>query len=124
MRENAVEYLDELPNGYVLSVAGNVLESLGIASVKRKWRLPSGLQGTDVYVPEWARRVMNAFVEADAAHQRAFQDIRNDVLKKLAALDDEARNAAMTVFDLGGKEALVQHVLGEPDFLFLVNELP
>ncbi len=122
MREKEVEYLDELPDGYVLSLAGNSLEFLGVPSIKRRWRLKSGLQGFDVYVPEWGRRVVEAFLADDAAHIKALQRIRDDVVKKLVAVDDETRNAAMTVFDLGGIDALVLHVLKVDMFLALASD--
>lgn len=52
------------------------------------------------YVPNWAIEV---FVVFDANET----DMRTAVLKTIVGLTEEDRNAAMTVFDLSGRDALI-----------------
>ncbi len=59
------------------------------------------------YVPDWAIEV---FVVFDANET----DMRTAVLKTIARLTEEDRNAALTVLDLSGRDALILFLANQP----------
>ena len=89
------------------------LEGLGIEKFARRWRRKGGdLQGADMYVPEWAHRVMIAMNRSGSSVAAIeMTSLRDDAVRALGKLSEERRDAALTVLDLGGAEALVRHVL-------------
>ena len=92
--------LDVAPEGFVPTRSSHYFEGLGVEVIevnREGYILP------EPYVPEWADRIMTEFRKVQWIGPE-----RDDTIRQIAALDDEARNAAMTVLDLGGAVALVE----------------
>ncbi len=108
-----IEFLDEVPEGFVPSMMSAHLEGLGIEKRARRWLREDGIQGADMYVPEWAHRVMVAMMlTGSSAATIEVTSLRDDAVRVLGKLPAEQREAALTVLDLGGLRAFIEHVLG------------
>ncbi len=96
--------LDVAPEGFVATGSSHYFEGLGVEVVEVN---RDGYILPEPYVPEWADRVMAEFRKVQWIGPE-----RDDTIRQLATLDEEARNAALTVLDLGGLRAFIEHVLG------------
>ncbi len=104
------EYLDDAPDGHVMTMLSGKLEVLGVPIFKRRWRTHDGITGHDEYVPEWADRIFVAL-----GTYRGYQ-MANRVMMTLAKLDAETLNAVLTVFDLGDFDVFTKYALGYETF--------
>jgi len=95
------EFLDPAPDGFVHSASADFLRTLGVPVIARRWRHGT-FEGNDKYVPEWVERLRVASYKALQAEGIPFLLAIERILK----LDEEARNAAISVYDLGGIAAL------------------
>ncbi len=105
------EYLDDAPDGHVMTMLSGKLKVLGIPIFERRWRTHDGIEGHDEYVPEWADRIMNDFM-MDSFANAAFP-----IVERLAVLDPESQRAAMTVLELGGMRELARFIEMSEDFI-------
>ncbi len=101
MNSGEFEFLDPAPEGYVHSASGDFLRGLGVPVIPRRWQQGT-FQGNDKYVPEWVERLRVASDKAFHAEGTSFLLAIEAILK----LNEEARNAAISVYDLGGITAL------------------
>lgn len=95
--------LDAIPEGYETTDIAHVFEDLGVNVIKCCYR-DGGLTCHNSCIPTWARRMYRAFSD------RHEPKTRDAVLRALARFDDEQRNAALTVYDLGGKAGIIMHL--------------
>lgn len=93
--------IDAIPEGFVPTGRATYFDSLGVDVVM--------VRNTGFCVPEWANRLLQFRnkIDLNSADAR-FIDLS---VAHIARLDSDARNALMTVFDLGGIQALMQSVL-------------
>ncbi len=95
--------LDEIPEGYEVTVLAHVFEDAGVPVIKCCYR-QNGLTCYNTCIPTWARRVYNVF---GGTQERTTQAA---VLRTLARFDEEQRNAALSVYDLGGKAGFIAYL--------------
>ncbi len=95
--------LDEIPDGYEVTDIAHVFEDLGVNVIKCCYR-DGGSTCNNSCIPIWARRLYRAF---SGTQERTTQAA---VLRTLARFDEEQRNAALSVYDLGGKAGIIMHL--------------
>lgn len=100
-----MERVDQVPEGYTRTAFPGLYDKAGIHIVTII--VDGGIR--HFYVPDWTLDVLAALAGKTLEDSRS---IGNKLLTAMNALDDETRNAAMTVLILGGIKALASHVLG------------
>ncbi len=105
MNSGEFEFLDPAPEGYVHSASGDFLRTLGVPVILRRWQQGT-FQGNDKYVPEWAERLRVA--SDKALHLEGISHL--SAIQTLCKLPFDLRSAAVSVYDLGGIDALSEYL--------------
>ncbi len=95
------------PKGFVCSPFANWLRDKGVEI----FEVDNPIVKKVLFVPEWAHRL--ASIRMDIA-KPADDDEVDAVIEKLARLDAESRDAALTVLDLAGLRPFLAYVKGLP----------
>lgn len=95
------------PKGFVCSPYSNWLRDRGV----EVFEVENPIVKKVLFVPEWAHRL--AALRMDVA-KPADDDEVDAVIEKLARLDAESRDAALTVLDLAGLRPFLAYVKGLP----------
>lgn len=92
--------LDKVPSGYEPALGAERLSRLGVEVVKVRG-------GAGFCVPVWARRLEGFRIYRAKPEEQPLVDA---AIHRLAQADEQSIAAAMTVFDLGGIDSLVEFV--------------